>query len=427
MDGNNSEMVMQTDAPKFRGWHLLGTRDFGFLWSGQLISQIGDGLNKVVLLWFVYQLTGSALKMTAIGLLQTIPALLLAPLIGVYLDRMQKKRFMIRIDVGRAVLVLLIPVLHGMGVLTLNKIYVLVFLTAVASTAFGPALSAAVPQIVGRSQLTAANALMQSGVNMAVLVGPALSGIGIAMIGEQNVLFINAAAYLLSAFCLMPVRIRATAFSPENHSQSVVSDMLVGFRFVFIQHRIILFLMITVALFNLSWSGFLFLLPVVAERVLGVGPLELGWLWSFLGVGMLAATAWLACVEQGDRRYKLRLIAGSMAVGGVAVWGLRLFNNAFMAAPLIVIIGGCIALVTPVVWALLQEMTPQDMLARVFTTFSTGGMAAAMAGMVGFGWAMDRLGSGVTLLGLGILLLGTALTAVHFSRLVRPSPVIAAG
>src|SRR5205823_1158206 len=253
-------MTGNTDGSRFRGWHLLKTRDFGFLWSGQLVSQVGDGLNKVALLWLVYSLTGSALNMTIIGLLQTLPALLFAPVIGVYLDRMQKKWLMVWIDLLRTGLVLLIPVLYSLGALTLERIYVLVFLTAIASTTFGPALTSSVPLIVARPQLTAANALMQSGVNIAVLVGPAMSGVAIA-------------------------------------------------------------------LFNLTWSGFLFLLPVVAQHVLGVGPLELGWLWSFLGVGMLAASAWLACVEQRDLGHKLRIIAGSMGVGGLAVGGLRLFGN----------------------------------------------------------------------------------------------------
>lgn len=58
---------------------LLTTRNFGWLWSGQVISQIGDGLTKVALLFFVYDLTGSALKMTVIGVLQTIPPLLFGP------------------------------------------------------------------------------------------------------------------------------------------------------------------------------------------------------------------------------------------------------------------------------------------------------------------------------------------------------------
>ena len=127
------------------GWRLLRTKDFGFLWAGQAVSQIGDGLNKVALLWFVYELTGSALKMTVIGLLQTLPPLVFGPLIGVYLDRLRKKRVMITVDFLRAGVILLIPLLYFVGQLTLERLYVLVFVNAVVSTIFGPALASAVP------------------------------------------------------------------------------------------------------------------------------------------------------------------------------------------------------------------------------------------------------------------------------------------
>ena len=86
-----------------RGWHLIRTRDFGLLWWGQMTSQIGEGLNKVALLWFVYTLTGSALKMTIVGLLQTIPPLLFGPMIGVFLDRLPKKTVMVWVDLIRTV------------------------------------------------------------------------------------------------------------------------------------------------------------------------------------------------------------------------------------------------------------------------------------------------------------------------------------
>ena len=89
------ESQSDSDATTVSGWRLLGTRDFGCLWAGQFVSQIGDGLSKVALLWFVYERTGSALKMTAIGLLQTIPPLVFGPLIGVYLDCLPKKAVMI--------------------------------------------------------------------------------------------------------------------------------------------------------------------------------------------------------------------------------------------------------------------------------------------------------------------------------------------
>lgn len=94
------------------GWTLLRNRNFAYLWTGQMISQVGDSLNKVALLWFVYELTGSTLKTTVIGVLQTILPLLLGAPIGVFLDRLPKKTVMIGIDVIRAALVMLIPLLH---------------------------------------------------------------------------------------------------------------------------------------------------------------------------------------------------------------------------------------------------------------------------------------------------------------------------
>jgi hypothetical protein len=140
------------------GWALLRTRNFGLLFSGQAISQIGDSMNKVALLWFVYELTGSAFKMAVIGLLQTIPPLVFGPLIGVYLDRMKKKPVMIWVDLIRTGLVILIPLLYGLEALTLERLYVLVFAISIVSTVFGPALASAVPLLVPRAHMTAANA-----------------------------------------------------------------------------------------------------------------------------------------------------------------------------------------------------------------------------------------------------------------------------
>jgi DHA3 family macrolide efflux protein-like MFS transporter len=74
----------------------------------------------------------------------------------------------------------------------------------------------------------------------------------------------------------------------------------------------------------------------------------------------------------------------------------------------IAMIGVSTAMFTPLVWTTLQELTPAPLLGRVFTSFATGGMAASMAGMAGFGWATDRLGPGVSLGGISFILLITA-------------------
>jgi len=397
---------------------LLKTKDFGLLFSGQLISQIGDSLNKVALLWFVYELTGSAVKMAVIGLLQTIPPLAFGPLIGVYLDRLPKKSVMIWVDLARAVMIALIPTLNAVGGLTLERLYVLVFLTAIVSTVFGPALASAVPQLVQRSQLTAANALIQSTSNVGILVGPAVSGIGIVLIGAQNVLYVDAASFLISALCLMPIRMREVCLlDPQRATSGTLGhELLVGVRFVFVQQQMVLILMVIATLYSLGASAFVFLLPVYAKQLLSVGPLELGWLWSALGIGMLATSVWLARVKQGNLRERLRIISGSTAVGGLAVCWLSLLETPLLAGVLVIIIGGSTAFFMPIVWALLQELAPAPLLGRVFTTFSTGSMASAMAGIAGFGWSADVIGPTASLIGIGLILLGTSTVAALFSR-----------
>src|SRR5262245_7332792 len=400
------------------GWGLLKTRNFGLLFAGQAVSQIGDSMNKVALLWFVYELTGSAFKMTVIGLLQTIPPLVFGPLIGVYLDRMKKKPVMIWVDLIRMVLVMLVPLLYAMELLTLERLYILVFVTSVVSTIFGPALASAVPLLVPRTRLTSANALIQGTNNIGLLVGPAVGGMSIALIGAPNVLWLNAATFLVSALCLMPIFLNETlqAHVRLANRPTILQDLLVGFRFVFIQHRSVLLLMLTAALYSLGASAFVFLLPVFATQLLDASAVELGWLLSSLGIGMLAASAWLAWINQGDFQHRLRLISAALAVGAVAVCTLGMLQAPVMAAALIIVFGGSTAIFTPIVWAMLQELTPAPLLGRVLTTFSTGAMAAAMAGMAGFGWVTDAVGPAASLVGIGVLLLCTATVAAAFSR-----------
>jgi len=412
----DSDKMMEGRAGS--GWELLRTKNFGLLFSGQVISQIGDGMNKVALLWFVYELTGSAFKMAIIGLLQTIPPLVFGPLIGVYLDRMKKKPVLIWVDLIRTGLVLLIPLLYAMGALTLEWLYVLVFATSIVSTVFGPALASAVPLLAPRAQRTAAYALIQSTTNIGLLIGPVVSGVGIAMIGAQNVLYFDAATFLVSALCLMPMRLQETLCVSVRSvdKPTILQDLVVGFRFVFLQHRTVLLLMLTATLFSFGASSFIFLLPVFATQHLDASPVELGWLWSSLGIGMLAASFWLAWIKQGDLQNRLLLISAALAVGAVAVCTLGMLQAPVMAAALIIVFGGSTAVFTPIVWAMLQELTPEHLLGRVFTTFSTGAMAAAMAGMAGFGWATDVIGPSASLIGIGVLLLGTAAVAAAFSR-----------
>jgi MFS family permease len=143
---------------------------------------------------------------------------------------------------------------------------------------------------------------------------------------------------------------------------------------------------------------------------------------------MLATSTWLASLTQGDLHGRFTLIFRSMAVGGLAMCGLSMLTAPLIAGALILIIGGSTALFMPIVWGVLQEVTPAPLLGRVFTTFSTGSMASAMAGMAGFGWAADTMGPHVSLLGIGLVLLCTAclafLSCRRFPSRPRPAPIL---
>ena len=413
------EKASNTEQPtRSPGRLLLQTRNFGFLFWGQLTSQIGDSLNRVALLWFVYQMTGSAMKMVVIGILQTIPPLVLSPFIGVFLDRADKKSVMVWVDLARTVLVLLIPILYAFGELTLDRLYACIFLMALVSTLFGPAMSAAVPQIVRRDQLTAANALLQTTTNIGMLIGPLISGVGIALVGSQNVLYVNAATFLISALCLIPIRLRPLAIL--SNAPAVRGrwnqELLAGVRFVCVEHPTILSLMLAAALYSLAASAFAFMLPVFAERNLHAGALEIGLLWSALGGGMLVTSTWLASLSQGDLAGRFTMIFRSMVVGGFAMCGLSLLSAPLIAGAFILVIGGSTALFMPIMWGVLQEVTPEHLLGRVFATFSIGSMASAMVGMAGFGWVADAMGPHISLLGIGLVLLIGACVAAFCSR-----------
>jgi MFS transporter, DHA3 family, macrolide efflux protein len=107
---------------------LLLTRDFGLIWLSQLVSQVGDGISNLALLWFVYSITGSPVKTTIIGLIHTIPPIVLGPFIGVYVDRLPKKFFLVGSNVFRALLMGIIPCAISTDTFTVNLLYVLVFM-----------------------------------------------------------------------------------------------------------------------------------------------------------------------------------------------------------------------------------------------------------------------------------------------------------
>lgn len=408
----NADNISVQDRP------LLLTRDFGLVWSGQLISQIGDGVSKLALLWFVYAVTGSPLKTSVIGLLQTIPPIVLGPIIGVYVDRLPKKLLLITSDVLRAVLIGLIPCLIPVESFTVSVLYALVLLHAIATAVFGPALTAAIPAFVPKTQFTAANALLQSTTSLGIIFGPALSGLGIAAYGSQEVLCLNAATYLISAAFLMLVRFAKPVASSTSSASTptMLQDLIEGFRYGVVTQPRLLLLTGTAVLYTFGTSALTALFPVFARKMLGLGPVEVGYLWSALGVGLLLTSIGLLWVTDWMLKDRMRLIMGASVLSGAALCALTQTLDPYLAGFFMGIVGCGMGAFTPIAWGIIQELAPSQMIGRVLGLYGTGAMTAAIGGISAFGWITEQQGPETGLLGIALVLLITALAATRMSR-----------
>lgn len=381
------------------------------------MSQIGDGLNKVALLWFAYQTSHSALRTSLIGVLQTVPPLVLGPVIGVYLDRLPKKPAMIVINVLHGLLVALIPLLYGFGMLSLPLLYGLVLVISVVSAFYGPALMSAVPLVASGEELRPANALIQSTSMIGVLLGPVVAGLGIAGFGIANVLYADALTFAFLVVCMAFVRVREPeeAAAPPSCFADFAQSLREGLDFLLRKQRGILFLTLVSGLQNLGASAFLFLLPAVIRKDLDLDAVSLGFIWSAFGCGMLLATGFIAFLKLKPKTL-LRVVFAALVLGGVSIAGLAYVKSKFAAAALMVAIGFSAAAFNPVVITLLQDSTPEGLRARVITAFNTATTSMAMLGMLGFGWAADRVGQDPTMIAIGAVLLSTAFALMLVSR-----------
>jgi MFS family permease len=399
----------------------LLTRDFSLVWWSQVLSQVADGVSKLALLWFVYSITGSALKTTVIGLLQTLPPIVLGPVIGVVVDRLPKKAILICSDLARALLIGLIPCWVSVESFTIQALYVLTFLYGIATAMFIPTLSSSVPLMVKKEQLTAANALLQGTTSLGIVIGPVISGLGIAFSGSQDVLCINAVTYLASAVFLFPLRLSSgmTTSPPESRRTTVIEDVVDGIRYTLISRRTILMLIMLASLYTFGSGAFTTLFPVFGKQLLSLGPVEVGYLWSWLGVGLLLISLGLVRLTEWDLRRRISIITWSSAVGGAALCGLVWTSDITVATLLVVLIGMGLGTWTPIAWGIIQEISPTHMVGRVMALYTAIATATSMAGMTFFGWLIDVSSESVSLIGIGAVLIALSMSSLWFRRRIE--------
>jgi len=196
-------------------WRLLrGNRDFRLLYAGTLISLGGDWFLTVALLDLVLSLTGSATLASLMLLCQTLPIFFITPLAGHVVDRVDRRKLMIAVDLVRAVACLL-PLLARTPA-TLPFAYAGVILISIGSAYFEPASQAALPNLVRDEELGPANVLMGSTWGTMLAVGAGIGGLVTARFGRDVSFVVDAVSFLASAGILAAIRARFSEGAPAS-------------------------------------------------------------------------------------------------------------------------------------------------------------------------------------------------------------------
>ncbi len=181
---------------------LKHNTNFGLLWLAQVISGIGDVLYMVGIMVNVYQYTGSALQTAIVMVANTLPAFLVGPFAGAVVDKYDRKKVLIAMDILRIFLVLLLLLFISENHFNLLGLYAVVASLSVAAAFYNPAKMAIIPSVVESSHLTQANSLL-IGTNVGIMaLGYGLGGVLTLWINFEAFVLINAFTFIISALVI---------------------------------------------------------------------------------------------------------------------------------------------------------------------------------------------------------------------------------
>jgi predicted MFS family arabinose efflux permease len=212
---------------------LWRDRDFLKLWAGQTISEAGSRITREgVPLTAVMLLHATPVEMGLLSALGGLATLLIAPLAGVCADRYRLRPILIAADIGRALVIAMIPIAAANGALRLWTLYVVIAVAGVLSVFFEVSYQSLVPSLVERERIHEANSKLALSTATAEAIGPALSGTLIQLLTAPIAMAIDATSFLVSAVSIVFIKKPETKKAPVEHAPSF-HELTAGFRFVF--------------------------------------------------------------------------------------------------------------------------------------------------------------------------------------------------
>ncbi len=381
--------------------------------AAETISVLGTRMTYLALPWFVLVTTGSPGKMSLVLAAEILPMALLGVPSGVVVQRLGSRTTMLVSDLGRAPILMSIPLLHAAGVLEFWMLLAIVALLGAFAPPYFASQRTILPELVGEDEtrMSQANSSIEGGNALAALLGPALAGALIPFLGAANVLYVDAATYLV-AFLLVLVFVPRRTSRPSSAQHGV----LAGLRFL-LADPLLGRISLTVVAFGFLGAGMSAGLPVYAYDEFDGRSWIAGLFYAALGAGAVVGS--VLAVLAVKRVAPLRLAAVGILAFAVPLWVLPflppwpvVFVALFVATLFTPLVNG------PLI-AVLTARTPDDLRAKVMTSVISISTLAAPVGFLVSGQVLEHWG--VVPLFAGVVLGMTWMALVFFAITWRHS------
>ncbi len=364
------------------------------IFSGQSLSLFGSALVQFALVWYLTQKTGSATILATASLAALLPQVVLGPFIGTLVDRLNRRLIMILADSVIALATFGLMLLFATGRVQIWHVYVIMFIRSLGGAFHWPAMSASTSLMVPDEHLSRIAGLRQALEGLVGIIAPPVGALLISIMPTQSVLLIDIGTALVAILPLLfitipePEKIQA---QPEEEKLSYWQDLRAGLVYVKSWPGLMAIIGIAVGI-NFMLSPTSALAPLLITKHFGKGALELGFMDSAWGVGMITGGVLLS-IWGGFKRRMATSLSGIVVLGaGTIAVGLAPASLYPMALAGMSIVGVALPFANGPLHAILQASVRPDMQGRVISLISSLASAMMPIGLLIAGPISDYLG-----------------------------------
>jgi MFS family permease len=391
----------------------LRHRLFAVIWAATVLGNTGTFMRDVASAWLVTDLSPSPAAVAMIQAAGTLPVFLLAIPAGVLSDILDRRRFLIGIQVGLGIVSAALAFLAWTGTVSVTSLIALTFLGGVGAALAAPSWQSIVPELVPRPDIKGAVALNSLGINIARSIGPALGGFLLAALGAAAVYGIDVLSYVVVSAALLWWPREAGA--DEGLREQFGGALRAGLRYARASrelHRVLWRAAVFFAFASAVWA----LLPIVARQEIGGGPGFYGLMLGSVGAGAIMGAVLLPRVRA--RLGQDRLVLAASLVTAAATVLLALTNSEVLGIVATFVLGTAWITMLTTLNSTTQGILPNWIRGRGLAIYLTVFNGAMAAGSLGWGFVAQAIGTDAALLVAGA---GLAVVAALAYRAALPS------